>query len=246
MPETEEALDTRLPQPRPTPSSFQEIADLALRQRATDAWRAASRLRRLMDAWSHWFYYLLRTGDNNPGTALRLKEEVAVCVRVLCKLNVNMETFNRCTIAELLSRFPIDPAPMLQPPWQQDQEYRRKTQALIQDETWGRLQGELLGFLQLLETAPSVALPAQTPPKNQTSDMRELSKVKPKGKPGRKPDTDLKEERRIVDAWQTGQYKTYDECAAALHKGKREIARSIDNHRHRTRSKKRRSPLAPE
>src|SRR5262249_32252003 len=61
-----------LAQPRPLPESIQTIADPTLRQRATEAWRTASQLRRLMEQWETWFYQLERTGDADPGLALRM------------------------------------------------------------------------------------------------------------------------------------------------------------------------------
>ena len=199
-----------------------------------------------MEAWEVWFYELLRTGDADPGFALVLKEKVAVCVQALCSLQGNMKTFKQFTPTELLARFPHEPASTSQPPWQQDQEYRRKTQALLNNDDWYLLLRELLGFLQLLETAPSVALPTQPPPKNQSPEKTELSeKAKAKRKRGRKPDTDLKEEQRIVAAWKTGRHKTYEECASALGRTPREISRAVDNNRHRKR-KERKPKLAPE
>jgi hypothetical protein len=44
--------------------------------------------------------------------------------------------------------------------WQQDPEYRRQTAERLRRDDWSPLLAELLGFLQLLETAPSVALQA--------------------------------------------------------------------------------------
>src|SRR5262249_38376479 len=63
-------------QPRPVPENVQAIADPILRQRATDAWRAASQLRRLMEQWESWFHELETTGDADPGLAIRMAEAV--------------------------------------------------------------------------------------------------------------------------------------------------------------------------
>jgi hypothetical protein len=72
-----------------------------------------------------------------------------------------MPTFHQASPDQLLQRFPRDPWPSLDPPWQQDEQYRRQTRELLRRGDWGPLLGELLGFLQLLETAPSVGF--QTP-----------------------------------------------------------------------------------
>ena len=134
----------------------------------------------------------------------------------------------------------------MQPPWQQDQEYLRQTLALLESDDWNPLMGELLGFLQLLETAPSVALPTQSLSKNDHPSLEPNRPINPKRKRGRKLDTDLKEEKRIADAWQNGQYKTFEECGRALGKTKREIHLAIDNHRHRLHYKRRRHISARE
>jgi hypothetical protein len=61
-------------------------------------------------------------------------------------------------------------------------------------------------------------------------------------RPGRRTDTDPRDDQRIADAWQSGQHKTYAELASALGRSEREVERAIDRHRHRV--KKRRT--APE
>jgi hypothetical protein len=66
--------------------------------------------------------------------------------------------------------------------------------------------------------------------------------AKPQRKRGRKPDTDPIGDKRVWDAWQTRQHKSYAELANALGKTKREVMQAIDRHRQRM---KRRKP-APE
>jgi hypothetical protein len=157
-----------LAQPRPLPQSVLTIDDLAFRQRATDAWRAASQLRRLMEQWGAWFYHLETSGYADSGLALHMYEAVAVCVRALCSVGVCMRTFSGTAPEELLGRFPRYPWPLKDPPWQQDEEYRRQTRELLRHEGWRPLMGELLGFLQMLETAPSVAF-QPAPPSRRTA-----------------------------------------------------------------------------
>jgi len=53
---------------------------------------------------------------------------------------------------------------------------------------------------------------------------------KPRGRPA---DTDVKEDERIYDAWQTGQYKSYADLANALNKKRREVDLAIDRHEKR-------------
>jgi hypothetical protein len=65
-------------------------------------------------------------------------------------------------------------------------------------------------------------------------------KASRKGHPGRKPDTDPKADKRIVDAWKTGRYKTYEQLAKALGgMTKKQVKRAIDRHRHPTKARKR-------
>jgi hypothetical protein len=56
---------------------------------------------------------------------------------------------------------------------------------------------------------------------------------KPKGKRGRKPDTDPKMDSRVADAWQTGQYRTYAECGREFRMNKKQVKQAIDRHRKR-------------
>jgi len=50
---------------------------------------------------------------------------------------------------------------------------------------------------------------------------------------GRKPDTNPKEDKRIFDVWQTGQYQTYADLDNALHLPNGEGKRACDRHRKR-------------
>ncbi len=163
------ALDScRLPDPAPMPQNVLRIAEPIFRQRATDAWTAASKLRRLMELWEAWLHQLETSGDADPGLAMQMSEAVAVCVRSLCALRTNMPTFNGAEPQALLQRFPSQPSHSRRPPWQEDQLYRLRIKELLGRREWGRLQAELLGFLQQLDTAPGVALPTTaetaTPP----------------------------------------------------------------------------------
>jgi len=62
----------------------------------------------------------------------------------------------------------------------------------------------------------------------------QLEVDKPKRrKPGRPTDTDPKADKRIFDAWNTGQYKTYEDLARKLGLKKRDVKLVIDRHRRR-------------
>ncbi len=52
-------------------------------------------------------------------------------------------------------------------------------------------------------------------------------------KRGRPRDTDPKADKRIADAWQSGQHKTYADLARELKKSEREVRAAIDRHRQR-------------
>jgi hypothetical protein len=68
-------------QAAPLPESINRILDPTARQRATDAWQAASQLRRLMEQWETWFHELQTTGDADPGLASRMAEAVIGTVK---------------------------------------------------------------------------------------------------------------------------------------------------------------------
>jgi hypothetical protein len=55
-----------------------------------------------------------------------------------------------------------------------------------------------------------------------------------------RPYTDPKVDKRVVDAWATGQYKTYEECGNALGMNKNAVKNAIDRDRHRRSGKPRR------
>jgi hypothetical protein len=60
--------------------------------------------------------------------------------------------------------------------------------------------------------------------------------TKPKGKlkrRGRPADTDAKGDKRIFEAWNTGQYKGYADLARELGKTEKEVSLAIDRHRKR-------------
>jgi hypothetical protein len=82
-----------------------------------------------------------------------------------------------------------------------------------------------------------------------TSDQGEAGQgegAKRKGKRGRQPDTDPKADQRVADAWGTGRYRTYEDCARALGVSKKQVKDAIDRHRHRSPGKRRRRTEAPE
>jgi hypothetical protein len=56
---------------------------------------------------------------------------------------------------------------------------------------------------------------------------------KGKQNPGRPPDTDAKEDKRISDAWKTGQHKRLADLAQVLGLHEKDVAKAIDRHRKR-------------
>jgi hypothetical protein len=58
-------------------------------------------------------------------------------------------------------------------------------------------------------------------------------------KRGRPADTNEKEDRRIADAWDSGQHKTYEDLASILHIPKRDVELAIDRDRKRRKNKTR-------
>lgn len=62
----------------------------------------------------------------------------------------------------------------------------------------------------------------------------EITKKKTKRrKRGRPFDTDVKQDRRLYEAWQTGQYRSKQELADAFHLSKKEVVKAIDRERKR-------------
>jgi hypothetical protein len=51
-----------------------------------------------------------------------------------------------------------------------------------------------------------------------------------RGRPG---DTDVREDRRIAEAWKTGEHESLEALAHALGKSKPEVKNALDRHRHR-------------
>src|SRR5262249_8630679 len=57
--------------------------------------------------------------------------------------------------------------------WKQNPGYRQQMRAWLRAQDWGPLMGELLGFLQMLETAPSIALLAHPDQQGAGNDQPE-------------------------------------------------------------------------
>jgi hypothetical protein len=68
---------------------------------------------------------------------------------------------------------------------------------------------------------------------------------KPKRRRGRKPDTDAKKDQRVAEAWQSGQYKTHEQCGQAIGMTRKQVKHALDRHRKRPGGKRRRT-VAPE
>jgi hypothetical protein len=170
---------SKMPEPRPIPKAIETIGDSSFRQQATDAWRAASQLRRLMELWGVWLHQLETTGDADPGlAAVDMPEAVSACLKALYTLGANVPTIQRTPMQQLRERFPrlVD----FEKDWQTRRENRDRIRQCIRGDHnkalkewldapadqrrdvprrdwWSALMGELLGVLQQLEVAPSTA-----------------------------------------------------------------------------------------
>ncbi len=79
---------------------------------------------------------------------------------------------------------------------------------------------------------PDVAPPAKPAVGKRVGEpATEMRKLQPKR--GRKPDTDPKEDKRIAEAWATGQYRTFADLERELELDKGEGKRAVDRHRKR-------------
>jgi hypothetical protein len=67
----------------------------------------------------------------------------------------------------------------------------------------------------------------------ETKEARKVNVGKKRRRRGRPRDTDPAADRRIFDAWQTGQYKKYEDLAQELHISKLDVERAIDRHQKR-------------
>jgi len=140
-------------EPQPTPEFLLSIPDLALRQRAEEAWRCASRLFRLIDQWRAWLLQLNATEDADSGLALLIAEAVQDCIRALLRLGVDLPTFRKFSEAELLGRFPQLPSPYRNK--KNEYKYYRYSMGLLR--SLYPFQGELFVYLGLLKASPSAA-----------------------------------------------------------------------------------------
>jgi len=61
-----------------------------------------------------------------------------------------------------------------------------------------------------------------------------LDAVEPKQRRGRKPDTDPAKDKRIWDAWRTGQHEDHAGLGHAFDTTKLEVSRALDRHREKT------------
>jgi hypothetical protein len=92
----------------------------------------------------------------------------------------------------------------------------------------------------------TAAVPARSTPPPAAGPKPEAEGAKPRPRRGRKPDTDPKADQRVADAWETGSYTTYADCAKALGMTRRQVERALDRHRKRTQGKQSRREPASE
>jgi hypothetical protein len=150
-----------------------------------------------MNQWEGWFHQLERTGDADPGLASRMAEAQATCVQALSDLGVAMSTFRMASPEELLQQgFPQAPWPGLNPPWQQDEVYRQQMRELLSRDSWHRLFGELAGFLQMLETAPSTGFILASTPTGKAASANDEAQVKEAG--AQASEEELTDRQRLI------------------------------------------------
>lgn len=69
----------------------------------------------------------------------------------------------------------------------------------------------------------------------ETADASETLRVQKKKRPGRRPSTDPAADRRIVQAWNSGQHVKYADLEREMDLAKGDVRRAIDRHRKRER-----------
>jgi hypothetical protein len=108
------------------------------------------------------------------------------------------------------------------------------------------LHTQLWRLIDRLETAPLSALTVrQGVGAGRTSDPGGAGQAegdKTKRRRGRKPDTDPKADKRVADAWGTGNFKTHEECGRALELTKKQVKDALDRHRKRPGNRRGRAP----
>jgi len=67
-------------------------------------------------------------------------------------------------------------------------------------------------------------------------DRRQAAPRRPGGRPS---DTDHKADKRVFDAWKSGHYRTYADCARELNMSTEDVSLAVDRHEHRIRRKTR-------
>jgi hypothetical protein len=84
------------------------------------------------------------------------------------------------------------------------------------------------------QSPPPLALPDQ-------GGTRQGEGKKQKRGRGRKPDTDPKADKRVWDAWESGEHEDLTALGNAFHMTKLEVRRALDRHRKRLAKRRRRS-----
>jgi hypothetical protein len=187
------------PQWRDNPGGFPEIPDVpepilgisdpALRQRVHDSWLATCRLRKIIDVWRDWFEQLEETGDADPSAALRLRETSDVCIETLFKMRADIDAFKGLQPKDVAGWLPVEP--FGQRGWQKDEAFIQQEEKLHH---LHKFQGQLMGFMNVLVSAPSVAFLAG----HEDSGRDEATSTK--GDKVRRPSPNEKTEQPIIDA----------------------------------------------
>jgi hypothetical protein len=134
------------------PEEISDIADLRLRQRATEAWRAACRLSSVINQWRIWVNKS-RQGPVDYGWAFMLDTIGRECVTILCELGVRLPFLTDRDASQVLERFPEPRRGPIDPELdkQNIEEIAERVKGVV------ALDEELDTFMRLLVAAPSTA-----------------------------------------------------------------------------------------
>jgi hypothetical protein len=172
-------------------------------------------------------------GYADGGFPIALNEKAFSCIQALKALNANLTRIQKNSVYDILSMLPRPTCGELADPlfeilnWYEDLIYREHLNEKLLDRELNFFQGELMGFLQLLEVSPSAAFEI---PKRGEQPPAPESEIKKRGRP---PDTDPKEDQRIYDSWKASGYTSYEEFERKNGINKIKVKEAVDRERKR-------------